>query len=309
MSVAKSPPYQTLAFVHNPGRSGRSCAMTENNYLWYMSDRSSDQVVRRKPMPTKSKRVKIWYQSFVDRNQQADYCKALEQALKGMAGDGVAYDVHGIVPPDLELHRVTEFRCAREVIRHAVEAQQQGYDAFAIGHFQDGGLYEARATVDIPVLGLGEAAMLYACTLGQKIALVTINPLFIPMHEEQIQRYGLARRVVASKALVTDPALLVRAFTDGDTFQDVLRQFRDLVQPLVNDGVEVIIPAGGLPALLFARVKHFTVGNAIVLNCIAVLAKLTETAVALNRLGGAGISRAATFQKPSVKALQEFLDH
>jgi arginine deiminase len=129
------------------------------------------------------------------------------------------------------------------------------------------------------------------------------------MHEEQIQRYGLARRVVASKALVTDPALLVRAFTDGDTFQEVLRQFRDLVQPLVNDGVEVIIPAGGLPALLFARVKHFTVGNAIVLNSIAVLAKMTETAVALNRLGGAGTSRAATFQKPSAKALQEFLDY
>jgi hypothetical protein len=73
--------------------------------------------------------------------------------------------------------------------------------------------------------------------------------------------------------------------------------------------VEVIIPAGGLPALLFARVKHFTVGNAIVLNSIAVLAKMTETAVALNRLGGAGTSRAATFQKPSAKALQEFLDY
>ena len=260
-------------------------------------------------MPIQSRPVKIWYQSFVDPGQHAAYFSDLTQALREMVEQGVEFDIHGIVPPDLELHRLTEFRCARQVIRNAIAAQQQGYDAFAIGHFQDGGLYEARATVDIPVLGLGEAAMLYACMLGQKIALVTINPLFIPMHEEQIQRYGLARRVVASKALVTDPALLVRAFTDGDTFQEVLRQFRDLVQPLVNDGVEVIIPAGGLPALLFARVKHFTVGNAIVLNSIAVLAKMTETAVALNRLGGAGTSRAATFQKPSAKALQEFLDY
>ena len=259
-------------------------------------------------MPTKSKRVKIWYQSFVDRDQQADYCKALEQALKGMAGDGVAYDVHGIVPPDLELHRLTEFRCAREVIRHAVEAQQQGYHAFAIGHFQDGGLYEARATVDMPVLALGEAAMLYACTLGQKIGLVTINPLFIPMHEEQIQRYGLASRVVAVKAIETDPALLVRAFTDKDTFEKVLRQFRKQVEPLVAAGVEVIIPAGGLPALLFSRLKNFMVGKALVLNCIAVLAKMTEAAVALNRFNGTGASRLVTFQKPSPKALREFLE-
>jgi len=282
--------------------------MTENNYLWYMSDRSWDQVVRRKPMPTKSKRVKIWYQSFVDRDQQADYCKALEQALKGMAGDGVTYDVHGIVPPDLELHRLTEFRCARQVIRHAVEAQQQGYDAFAIGHFQDGGLYEARATVDMPVLALGEAAMLYACTLGQKIGLVTINPLFIPMHEEQIQRYGLARRVVAVKAIETNPALLVRAFTDKNTFEKVLRQFRKQVEPLVEAGVEVIIPAGGLPSLLFSRLQNFMVGKALVLNCIAVLAKMTEAAVALNRFNGTGASRLATFQKPSAKALREFLE-
>ena len=127
---------------------------------------------------SKPRRVNIWYQSFVDPDQQAAYCKTLAHALNTLGGSGVNFDIHGIVPPDLELHRLTEFRCARQVIRHAVEAQRQGYDAFAIGHFQDGGLYEARATVDIPVLALGEAAMLFACTLGQKIGLVTINPVF-----------------------------------------------------------------------------------------------------------------------------------
>ena len=260
-------------------------------------------------MPMQLKPVKIWYQSFVDPGQQGPYIEELARALQGMAGHGVEFAVHGVVPPDLELHRLTEFRCARQVVRNAVTAQQQGYDAFAIGHFQDGGLYEARATVDMPVLGLGEAAMLYACTLGVKIALVTINPIFIPMHEEQIQRYGLSSRVVAVKAIATDPALLVQAFADGATFDRVLQLFRDQTQPLVDAGVEVIIPAGGLPSLLFSRLKQFTVGKALVLNCIAVLAKMTETAVALNRLDGTGVSRAATFQKPSAKALQEFLDH
>jgi len=259
-------------------------------------------------MSNQPRRVKIWYQSFVDPDQQSAYCKTLGQALNRLAVKDVRFDVHGIVPPDLELHRLTEFRCARQVIRHAVEAQRQGYDAFAIGHFQDGGLYEARSTVDIPVLGLGESAMLYACTLGQKIGLVTINPVFIPMHEEQIQRYGLASRVVAVKAIETDPALLVRAFTDETIFRKVLREFRRQVEPLVKVGIEVIIPAGGLPSLLFSRLRNFTVGKALVLNCIAVLAKMTETAVALNRFNGTSPSRVATYQKPSAKALREFLD-
>ena len=77
---------------------------------------------------------------------------------------------------------------------------------------------------------------------------------------------------------------------------------------MVNGGVEVIIPAGGLPSLLFSRIKNFTVGKALVLNCIAVLAKMTETAVALNRFNGTAPSRLSTFQKPSAKALREFLE-
>jgi hypothetical protein len=77
---------------------------------------------------------------------------------------------------------------------------------------------------------------------------------------------------------------------------------------LVKGGVEVIIPAGGLPSLLFSRINNFTVGKALVLNCIAVLTKMTETAVALHRFNGTATSRLSTFQKPSPKALREFLD-
>jgi Asp/Glu/hydantoin racemase len=252
--------------------------------------------------------VKIWYQSFIDPKEQVGYFQDLKKALGTLGDQTVSYEVHGITPPDLELHRLTEFRCAAQVVRNAVAAQQQGYDAFAIGHYQDGGLYEARASVDIPVLSLGEASMLFACTLGQKIALVTINPIFIPMHEEQIARYGLRERVVAVKAITSNPADLLRAFTDPVTSEQVLHQFREQVQPLVDGGAEVIIPAGGLPSLLFSRLKNFTVGNALVLNCIAVLAKMTEMAVKLHRLNGTSVSRASTFIKPSQKALHEFLE-
>jgi Asp/Glu/hydantoin racemase len=260
-------------------------------------------------MSTEAKSIKIWYQSFVDQTQQVSYFRDLGRALHRTADPGVRFDLHGIVPPDVELHRLTEFRCAREVVRNALAAQQQGYDAVAIGHFQDAGLYEARAAVEIPVIGLGESSMLYACMLGRKIALVTINPIFIPMHEEQINRYGLRDRVVAVKAITTDPTMLVHAFTDSAMYDRVIQQFREQAQPLVDIGVEVIIPAGGLPALLFSRMQNFTVGQAVVLNCIDVLATMTETAVKLRRLNGMQVSRASTFTLPSAKALREFLDH
>jgi len=46
-----------------------------------------------------------------------------------------------------------------------------------------------------------------------------------------------------------------------------------------------------------------------VLNGIAVLAKMSETAIALNRFDGTIAGRLATFQKPSPKTLREFLDN
>ncbi len=77
------------------------------------------------------------------------------------------------------------------MICNAVKAEREGYDAFIIGHFQDAGLYEARSVVDIPVVSLGEASMLYACQLGQRTGIVTINPRYIPWFHHQIGKYGL----------------------------------------------------------------------------------------------------------------------
>ena len=53
----------------------------------------------------------------------------------------------------------------------------------------------------MPVLGLGETTLFHACTLGRKLGLVTINPAFIPWHEDQVIRYGLQQRVVGVRAV------------------------------------------------------------------------------------------------------------
>ena len=252
---------------------------------------------------------RIWYQSFVDPKEQADYFECLRQTIAQWADSTTQVDVHGIVPPDLELNRLTELRCSAQVVANAIAAEQQGYDAFVIGHFQDGGLYEARAAVDIPVLALGESSMLMSCMVGRRIALVTIHPIFIPIHEEQIIRYGLQHRVVSVKAIETNPQNLVHAFTDPKAFQNIRTQFEAEVQPLVQAGVEVIIPAGGgLPALLFARIKDFKIGEAVVINSINIVVKMAEMSLRVKEQVGLNVSRAGAFVKPSDKAIKEFLE-
>ena len=251
--------------------------------------------------------ARLWYQSFVHPTEQAPYIARLEQVLAQLAAPGSQFEVHGLDPPDHYFHPLSEFRCAAQTIRMALTAERQGYDAFVIGHFQEPGLLEIRGALDIPVIGLGETAMLSACSMGRRFALVTIDPVFIDWHERQVTAYGLTERLAGVRAIKIDLAGFMRAFTDEAAYRDVRADFIAQVRPLVAAGAEVIIPAGGLPMLLFARECPFVIDRALVLPGIAVVAKAAETAVALQRLTGSVVSRRGTYAKASRQAVEEFL--
>src|SRR5258708_37445250 len=134
---------------------------------------------------------RIWYQSFVHPVQQAPYIERLQALLNEVAGPDATFEVRGLDPPDHSFHPLTEFRCAFQVIGNALRAEKEGYDAFVLGHFQEPGLLEIRSSVDIPVVALGEANLLAALSMGQRIGLVTIDPIFIPWHDRQMRGHGL----------------------------------------------------------------------------------------------------------------------
>jgi allantoin racemase len=149
--------------------------------------------------------MKLCYQSYVDYQNGAAYLDALKVHLDSVGDPGTTIDIKEITPFDSYAHPIVEWRCAREMITHAIDAERQGYDAFIVGHFQDAGLYEARSVVDIPVVALGEASMLYACQLGQRTGIVTINPRFIPWFHHQIGKYGLRERVTGVHSMSFEP--------------------------------------------------------------------------------------------------------
>jgi Asp/Glu/hydantoin racemase len=258
-------------------------------------------------MAEPSRPARLWYQSFVHPVEQAAYIDRLQVALDAAAGPGIKFEVHGLDPPDHHFHPLSEFRCAAQVIRNALEAERAGYDAFVIGHFQEPGLLEIRGAVDIPVVGLGEATILAALSMGRRLGLVTIDPRFIDWHERQVTAYGLGERVAGVRAIQMDLPGFMRAFTDEASYAQVRANFVEQVRPLVAAGAEVIIPAGGLPMLLFARECPFVIDGALVLNGIAVVAKAAEMALALQRLTGAVVSRRGTYAKASPQCVEEYL--
>jgi allantoin racemase len=255
------------------------------------------------------KPIRIWYQSYVDYENGKTYWDRLRKHLDAIVEPGTIVDIKGITPHDSYAHAIVEFRCAREVICNAVRAEREGYDAFVIGHFQDAGLYEARSVVDIPVLALGESSMLYSCQLGQRSGIITINPRYIPWFHHQIAKYGLERRVAGTHAMTFEPGQILKAYESETLAREVEELFAEQARPLVAKGVDVLIPGGGIPMLLFAALRDHAIDGAPVINGIPIVVKMAELAVKLRRLTGLGVSRVSDFVKPPAEVIEEFMTH
>jgi len=248
---------------------------------------------------------KIWFQGATDKVHMAPYIAKVEAHLKSILEPDFEATFHTTTPPATTTHAITEFRIARNLIRNAVEAEKQGYAAMAITHFQDAGLAEVKSVVDIPVLGLGETTLFHACTLGRKLGLVTINPVFIPWHEDQVIRYGLQQRVVGVRAVNASVKDFIDAFADRKSYDALNPKWERECRVLLDAGADVIVPAGGLPMMLFGGTE---MDGAPVVNGVTLIAKSAELAIKLRALGMSKVSRRSNFVKPPEKALREFLE-
>ena len=117
--------------------------------------------------------MRIFWQSFVDQATSAPYMARLAAYLNEIAAPGTSVHVEGITPADREFGRLSEFRCAIQAVDNGLAAQERGFDAYVMGHFQDPGLYELRSALTIPVIGTGEATLLAAS--GHAVALLTLR--------------------------------------------------------------------------------------------------------------------------------------
>lgn len=251
--------------------------------------------------------MRIFWQSFVDPQQNGPYLERLQAYLNEIATPGTEVTVSGLSPPDRDFGRLTEFRCAILAIDNALEAEEKGYDAFVMGHFQDPGLFEARSALQIPVVGAGESTLLFASHLGTRLALVTIDPVFEVWHYEQAEKYGLGGRICQVAGLGVVPEDFAAAFSGDETaYQRMLADFRTAAEPLVERGADVIIPAGVLPGLLLTRERGMTVRHAPVVSCASVPLKWAEMSVQLSALNGLGPSRGPSFALAPERAKADF---
>jgi allantoin racemase len=127
----------------------------------------------------------------------------------------------------------------------------QDADAAIIAAFGDPGLFGARELFDIPVIGMAEAALLTACMLGGRFALVTFARALGPWYNDCVEMHRLTHRSAGVR-------LLDQPFREISSVQN---EKEDLLVELANEAVrvdnaDVVILAGAPLAGLADRVKH-----------------------------------------------------
>jgi len=180
-----------------------------------------------------------------------------------------------------------------------IEAERQGYDAVIIGCGNDPGLQQARQAVDIPVVGVTEAAMLLGCTLGFKFGVITVMDDLVPICERNIHSYGLDYRATHPVRVYQLGANPLQSLFDMILDPKALNpQFEELCRACIADGAEVIIPACAAlsPATSLLGYKEVPGTGVPVIDITQAGVKMAEMLVDLKRSIGLGKSQKSVYK-------------
>lgn len=115
-------------------------------------------------------------------------------------------------------------------------ARHPEVDAIVIACFDDTGLDAVRTLVDVPVLGIGEAAYHAASMIANKFSVITTLSRSVPGLENNLMRYGLDRKCARVRA--TDIPVLKLEEGDPATLDKIRSEIRDAIS---QDNAEAIV--------------------------------------------------------------------
>jgi len=144
----------------------------------------------------------------------------------------------------------------------ALAAAQSDATGYVIACFGDPGLHALRDRTDLPVVGIQEAAVLTALSLGQRFGVISILPASVPRHLRAFGAMGVTGRLAGDRAIGLGVAELADAARTVAAMVETGRALRDL------DGADALIMGCAGMAAFRAEIEAAT-GLPVVEPCQA----------------------------------------
>jgi Asp/Glu/hydantoin racemase len=171
----------------------------------------------------------------INPNSSETVTAGIDRAMDPLRGFGIPIRCLTLAegPPGIEDQAQADLTIAPMLALAAREAA--GAAGFVIACFGDPGLQALRARTRRPVLGIQEAAVLTALTMGQRFGVIAILPASIPRHLRAFGAMGVLDRLAGDRALGLSVAELAQADRTLPAMVDTGRRLRD------EDGAEVLV--------------------------------------------------------------------
>jgi Asp/Glu/hydantoin racemase len=135
-------------------------------------------------------------------------------------------------PPGIESQRQADLTIGPMLALAAAQTDAAGY---VIACFGDPGLHALRDQTALPVVGIQEAAVMTALTLGHRFGVIAILPASIPRHLRAFGAMGVLDRLAADRALGLSVADLADPDKSVGAMIAIGKRLRD------EDGANVLI--------------------------------------------------------------------
>lgn len=258
--------------------------------------------------------IRIWHQSFTVLQDLGAYDAALKAHFKRVARPDTEIIMHGMQPgtyrsnyPGEDIrHAGFQHLHSLQFLAAGVQAEEDGFDAYAISTLPDPGLREIRSLLKIPTVGYGESAMLTSCLLGAKFSILLFINEMTDLLADNARKYGLRERMVGVSDVGFRFTDVLAGFSDP---APLIERFRAAARAQIATGAEVIIPGEAPLCVLLASQGVSNVDGVPVLDSLSCWIKQAELLVDLKRNSGIERCQRGYYNDPPDRErLREVLD-
>jgi Asp/Glu/hydantoin racemase len=234
--------------------------------------------------------MKIWLQSgsALATDDASPYGRlyedSMDRRMKAVARPGVTVETFGIdgTPHGKDRYHAAFHMVTTLMIKSALRAKEEGFDAVAVINTFDHGYYELREVIDLPVAFISESAIYLACQLAPSFSFVTHNQAMLLHVSELAKRYGVADRMASGAHLGMTYADFPKMYDDPATFIDT---FTTAAREVISRGAATILVAGNPMNMFLIDHDVRDIDGVPILDCCAAVVKTAEMLVDLEQLG------------------------
>ena len=169
----------------------------------------------------------------INPNSSQEITVGIENICKKYALPTTEIEVKCIkeAPPGIESYH--DAAVSEKYLLDKFKEWKNEYDGFIIACHSDVGVDLLRELTDKPVIGIGEASIIFALPLGHKFSILSLKRKKIPQKEDLVKKYGLENRCASIR--VTGLGVV-----DNDR-EKREKLIQEGIKAVKEDGAEVLI--------------------------------------------------------------------